>query len=77
VINLDADTAAMPEQIGDPVALALALAGWNVAHKDGNHLLLSHFSTATGEQTIQLSGFVAGIDKFWLEIPSVGVYYVI
>jgi hypothetical protein len=75
VINLDADTTGNPEQIGDPVALALA--GWNVSHKDGNQLLLSHFSTATGEQTIQLSGFVAGIDKFWLEIPSVGVYYVV
>ena len=75
VINLDAETTGNPEQIGDPVALALA--GWNVAHKDGNQLLLSHYSTVTGEQTIQLSGFVAGIDKFWFEIPSVGVYYVV
>ena len=40
VIDLDAETTGNPEQIGDPVALALA--GWNVAHKDGNQLLLSH-----------------------------------
>jgi len=74
-IELLADSAAMPVQLADMTLPGLA--GWNVVTGDGNGLLLTHQNPESGEQTIQLNGFAAGVDKLWLEIAALGVYHVI